>query len=287
VAVKAIGDIKLSRPKDFFDLQISPGYISSIRKGTNYQALAEGVGIGVMEYEKREFGDFVPFEFYNMIGLLFANGLNPRPVFESWFSSQPSHPLMSNTLLSCGVVDKMVHGRRALGLQRCATLLAFLTLSNYQLNPAEEQQRNPIWKVQSLIDELNHCARKCWMLRKVVAIDKQTIGSKGQCEMKLFISYKREGDGFQCDALCDDGYTFSFFFQHGNAPKLWTEYDQLDLLDTVKCFVWLAEQLPNIWTRIYMNKFYNSQKFCFALFITKCLGHGIACPTGWGIPDGI
>ena len=37
-AYTVIGDIKFARPKDFFDLQISPEYISNIRKGTNYHA---------------------------------------------------------------------------------------------------------------------------------------------------------------------------------------------------------------------------------------------------------
>ena len=52
--------------------------------------------------------------------------------------------------------------------------------------------------------------------------------------MKLRISYKREGDGFQCDALCDEGYTFSFYFRHGDAPKLGRQYDHLELSDTAK-----------------------------------------------------
>jgi hypothetical protein len=59
----------------------------------------EGVEIGIMGYEKREFGDFVPFdnaEFYKMIGILFANSLKPLPVFESWLPSMPPCPLMSN-----------------------------------------------------------------------------------------------------------------------------------------------------------------------------------------------
>ncbi len=41
-AYAAIGDIKLARPKDFFDLQLPPSYISNIRKGTNFRASEEG-----------------------------------------------------------------------------------------------------------------------------------------------------------------------------------------------------------------------------------------------------
>ena len=105
--------------------------------------------------------------------------------------------------------------------------------------------------------------------------------------MKLRVSYKREGDGFQCDALCDEGYTFSFFFRHGDTPTLGKEYDHLQLSDTAKRVVWLAERLPNVWTRVYMDSLFNSQKRFSALYIAKCLGHGVCRPTGRGIPDGI
>ncbi len=81
--------------------------------------------------------------------------------------------------------------------------------------------------------------------------------SRGVRGMKLRISYKREGDGFQCDALCDEGYTYLFFFRHGDAPTVGPEYKHLDLSDTAKRVIWLAEQLPNTWTRIYMDDLFN------------------------------
>jgi hypothetical protein len=98
-----------------------------------------------------------------------------------------------------------------------------------------------MWKVQSLVDELNYWARKHWVPGKWVAIDEQTIGFKGHSGMKLRISYKREGDGFQCDAICDEGYTYWFFFRHGDAPKVGPEYNHLDLSDTANHIIWLAE----------------------------------------------
>ena len=110
-----------------------------------------------------------------------------------------------------------------------------------------------MWKAQSLVDELNYRAIKHWVPGKWVAIDEQTIGFKGRSGMKLRISYKREGDGFQCDAICDEGYTYSFFFRHGDAPKVGSEYNHLDLSDTAKRVIWLAERLPNLWTRIYSH----------------------------------
>jgi hypothetical protein len=39
--------------------------------------------------------------------------------------------------------------------------------------------------------------------------------------------------------------------------------------------------------RVYMDNLFNSQELFSALYLTKCLGHGVAHPTGRGIPDGI
>jgi hypothetical protein len=138
-----------------------------------------------------------------------------------------------------------------------------------------------------LINELNYCARKHWIPGKWVAIDEQTIGFKGRSGLKLRISYKREGDGFQCDALCDEGYTFSFYFRHGNAPKIPSKYDRFGLSDTAKRVIWLVERLPNVWTRVYMDNLFNSHKLYSALYTAKCLGHGVVRATGRGFPDGI
>jgi hypothetical protein len=288
-AYEAIGDIKFARPKDFFDLQISPEYISNIRKGTNYRASAEGVGLGETGSEKKDFGDFKPFdddEMYKFIGLMLANGLTPRSNFASWFCSTPNRPAYDANFAK-GVFDKRVQGITISGLRRWRHFRRFLTLSNYRLHPADEQRKNPMWKVQSLIDELNYRARKHWITGKWVAIDEQTIGFKGRSGMKLRISYKREGDGFQCDALCDKGYTFSFFFRHGNAPKIGREYANLSLSDTAKRVIWLADRLPNQWTRVYMDNLFNSQKLFSALYLAKCLGHGVTRAHGRGIPDHI
>ncbi len=179
----------------------------------------EGVGIGIFGYEKKEFGDCAPLdddEIYKFIGLIFTNGLNPLPFFETWFTSATSScTLKGNSLLSSDVMDKIVHDVRVPGICRWMHLCCFLTLTNYHLNPSKEQHKNPMWKVQSLVAELNYRARQNWIPGECVAIDKQTIGFKGRSEMKLRISYKREGNGFQCNALCNEGYTFSFFFWQG------------------------------------------------------------------------
>jgi hypothetical protein len=71
-----------------------------------------------------------------------------------------------------------------------------------------------------------------WVPGKWVAINEQTLGFQGTSGMKLRISYKREGDGFQCDAICDGGYTYSFHFRHGPPPNVGEQYKHLKLSRT-------------------------------------------------------
>jgi hypothetical protein len=87
-----------------------------------------------------------------------------------------------------------------------------------------------------------------WIPGKWVAIDEQTIGFQGASSMKLRISYKREGYGFQCDAICDRGYTFSFWFRHGAPPTLGPEFKDIELSPTACRVIWLAQRLPINWT---------------------------------------
>jgi hypothetical protein len=98
-----------------------------------------------------------------------------------------------------------------------------------------------MWKVQISIDKLNNWAWKHWVPGKWVAVDEQMIGFKGRLGMRLWILYKREGDGFQCNAVCDEGYTYLFFFQHGDVPMVGPAHKHLDLSGMGKQVIWLAK----------------------------------------------
>ncbi len=138
---------------------------------------------------------------------------------------------------------------------------------------------------ESTKTHLNILVRDMWVPGKWMAIDEQTIGFQGASRMKLRISYKREGDGFQCDALCDSGYTFSFWFRHGPPPDLGPKMRDLALSPLACRVLWLARRLPNKWTRVYMDNLYNSVKLFTALYREHALAHGVAWRHGRGLPD--
>ena len=54
-------------------------------------------------------------------------------------------------------------------------------------------------------------------------MDEEIIGCKGRHPDIIRITYKKGGGGFQRDALCSDGYTFSFYFRNQPAPNFFLD----------------------------------------------------------------
>jgi hypothetical protein len=87
-------------------------------------------------------------------------------------------------------------------------------LSNFHDNPKESQQANLLWKVQTLLDKLNKQASHMWLPGNFFATDEQTISFQGSLGHKIRILYKREGNGFHCEAICDCGYILLLVFMY-------------------------------------------------------------------------
>jgi hypothetical protein len=88
--------ISLAQPKDFFDTQITPKFLGWATMAKNLRAYLSGAGSG-------KYQDFLPFdlpEVYKVIGVLFANGLTPKPQFNYWFCSQDEEPLFGSNMIS-------------------------------------------------------------------------------------------------------------------------------------------------------------------------------------------
>ena len=78
-------------------------------------------------------------------------------------------------------------GAGSISVGSCACMIS-------DMLPLPKQKKNPLWKVQLYLDELNAQAQKMWVTGKYVSIDEQTLGFKGRHGLKLRISYKKEGD---------------------------------------------------------------------------------------------
>ena len=205
---KQLPPVLRARPKDYFDTQITPKFVDWVVTATNLRAYAIGAG-------SREYTDVVSFdstEMYKMFGVRFANGLTPKPQVDYWFCSKDKEPLLGSDLISTALRRKnSATGKTIKAARRWKHFHQHFTVANYHDSPHKKQKVNLLWKVQELLDELNKQSKDMWVSGKWVAIDEQTLGSKGTSGMKLRISYKCEENGFQIDAVCDAGYTYSFY----------------------------------------------------------------------------
>jgi hypothetical protein len=153
----------------------------------------------------------------------------------------------------------------------------------------KETAKNLLWKIQHFFDKLNDNAARMWIPEKWLSIDKQMLGFHVWSRIKLHFSYKNKGDGFQCSAICDNSYTFSFYFRHGDPPPLPKESkDKLpDLSPRAMCVSWVALCPPNVWTRIFMENLFNSWKLFMVLHMAQCFAHGTVQTTGHGLPPSV
>jgi hypothetical protein len=90
---------------------------------------------------------------------------------------------------------------------------AWFTCQNPDKVPVPPRAESPLFKVLPWIKWIRYVGPDAWELGVNIAIDEMTIGFQGRHVDKLRISYKKEGDGFQCDALCDDGFCFQYLLQ--------------------------------------------------------------------------
>ena len=77
-----------------------------------------------------------------------------------------------------------------------------------RIHPAMPQAMDKLFKVRNFLNYLLENFKKCWTPGKLFSIYEQTVGFQGRHTDKLRVSFKKIGDGFMCDAICDNGYTF-------------------------------------------------------------------------------
>jgi hypothetical protein len=146
-----------------------------------------------------------------MLVSIFLNKLSPSPQLEIKFSTQNNDPVNGNDLC-----NRVFGGSK--GLRGCKMFKAFFCLNDPK-KEVPKRSDDPNYKIGRLMRHMQLVSQEAWDPGPDLAIDEQTIGFQGRCANKRRMTYKAQGDGFQCDALCNEGYTFSFYFRNQPAPK--------------------------------------------------------------------
>ncbi|KAL7562479.1 hypothetical protein ACA910_005453 [Epithemia clementina (nom. ined.)] len=257
-----------SHPADWFDAFL-PVYDGTTRtpshsntpfwthRWTNYLNMkASQMGAGVMG---GIYPDFRPFTFDDIekrhIGLYILQGLNPSPQINQKFQSQARNSVQGN--------DLCFRAFGANATRRHRHFKAFFCVQD-PTKIAPSRKERPNYKVDPVLRHVQDVLMAAWRLGRDISGDEQTIGFQGKHANKLRITYKAEGDGFQCDALCNSGYTWTFYFRNQPAPQHYLREGYSPLHSRILgLFDQLEEKNHNCW----FDNLYLSAKFCRAAFV--------------------
>ena len=150
------------------------------------------------------------------------------------------------------------------------------------MKPAPTRKECPTYKVDSFLKHLQQVSMKAWRLGQNISGAEQTIGFHGRHADKLQITYKAEGDGFQCNALADSGFTWTFYFRNQPAPEKWTKKGYSPLHSHI---LGMFDQLENKFHNCCFDNLYLSARFAKAAWThsnkvrisgpTRKRGHGL------------
>jgi hypothetical protein len=234
---------------------------------------AERAFVGEATYKDKWEGPFSVKEIRQWLGLWVLNGISPSPSLDKKFDRNDManfNPFVNANFVAGSPVTRLKIFRAYFGMQDPD-------------KPVPERKSSPLFKVLPIIKLIRKLGPLAWDCGKNVAVDEQTISMTGHHADKIRITFKRAGDGFQCDAICDDGFTFSIYFRNEPPPAKYTAMGLSPLHSRV---MWLFDQLKDKGHRCRVDNLYMSckfAKFCYN-HDNQILLEGVA-RKGRGVPQ--
>ena len=222
-----------------------------------------------------KFENFTPQEIEQHLSLYIFQGLNPSPQLIMKTRSQSLEPLQGNDLIAEKLGSNF--DRRHRQFRRYFAC-------QHPYKPVPPTSSHPNWKVDPFMLHLNNVFIQAAVLPERLSVDEQTIQFHGASKLKSRIKYKKTGDGFQCDSICSNGYTATFFFRHQPAPKKFVDKGFSPLHSRI---LFMFEQLKNKNHSVYMDNLYMSATFArnSIRLQNKVKIHGVTRTDNRGIPS--
>jgi len=239
---------------------------------SNLKAQLSNAGAGGTNYK-----DFRPFackELRPFLGLYIFNGLSPSPRMEMKFKPQQHDPVQGNDFINQHIGSNAE--------RRWRHFKAFFALQDPRKDTPPRKQQ-PLFKVHGIVNWINYVGPRAVQLGEHASVDEQTIGFQGRHSDKMRITFKRAGDGFQCDVLCENGFTFAAYFRNVPAPD---KYIKQGLSPLHARAMWLFDKLEDSHHRVWMDNLYLSATFCKAAYThpNEVLIAGVTRKGGRGLP---
>ena len=198
-------------------------------------------------------------ELKKFLGLLIRLGVCPTHDVKSWWSSPESS--------FCFGDERPQHVMTGQRFDQLRTML--------HLSPPGDTSD----KFGNVLTSFRDNCEGLWVLGETLSIDELTIGCGDRSAHMTRIKYKREGDGYQFDAVCEREYTFSFWPRWTPPPA-----SIVGVAPTFARMLWLIERTGGKWHRIYCDNLYISAAVLRRALDRKTLVAGTCREGGRGFP---
>ena len=217
-------------------------------------------------------GNFSIKEIRQHLGLYVLNGLSPSPGLEKKFDY--TDKANYNSFVSQNFGTNAV--------RRLRQFKCFFSCQD-PLKAVPDRKASPLFKILSVVKWIRKIGPMSWECGIDLSLDEQTMGFQGHHADKLRITYKKEGDGFQCDALCDDGFTYTVYFRNEPSPNKYTRQGYSPL--HARC-LWIFDQLTQKHHRVWVDNLYMSARFAKGCYVhdKSVLVAGVSRIKDRGIP---
>lgn len=237
---------------DFFELFFTERLYRLIVRETNRYARQEQQRLG----KDLRWRELTIDEFRTWLGLYFAMGLAQKPSISAYWERNKitSTPGFGQTMPR----------------ERFGSILRFLHFVDNNSAPPREEDRDRLFKIRPVIEELRRQFQLNYILSREISIDETMVKFKGRKFFRQFLPSKPIRFGFKLFTLAESksGYIWNFKIYTGRKGE--AEENQ-----TKKVVVRLMSPLEDKGYRLFTDNFYSSPDLFFTL-----REHGIqACGT--------
>ena len=227
---------------DFFELFFTERLYRLIVRETNRYARQEQQRLG----KDLHWRELTIDEFRTWLGLYFAMGLAQKPSISAYWER--------NKITSTPAFGK------TLPRQRFGSILRFLHFVDNNSAPPREEERDRLFKIRPVIEELRRQFQLNYIPSREISIDETMVNFKGRKFFRQFLPSKPIRFGFKLFTLAESksGYIWNFEVYTGRKGE--AEQNQ-----TKNVVVRLMSPLEDKGYRLFTDNFYTSPDLFFTL----------------------
>jgi uncharacterized membrane protein YgcG len=275
--LRYLGKLTADDPPIFFvHLFLKDGMIEKWKESSNEYA-REVVRAGMPGGKYLRFVPFTNLEICKFLSVYIIASLRPMPQMRLQFADPDTNFVFGDARVR-GLFERKHH--RFQEARSCFHIAA-------KVRPETDAEKaDPFFKTREFIDELRSLCERLWLAGEFLAGDEMSIEIQGRLSIKITFRRKKRKEGVQVEALCENGYVWTFHFR--SDPLKPDQVSDPNLCTTTNRALLLLSRLKHAHHKIFYDNYYMSLRFARAalnLDRPQYVGGTVRVGQGRGVPD--